>query len=31
LLITLLDKNYDGKLDAEERKALIDFLRSRLR
>jgi hypothetical protein len=31
LLISLFDKNHDGKLDAEERKALIDFVRSRMR
>jgi hypothetical protein len=31
LLLSLFDKNHDGKLDAEERKALIDFLRSRMR
>lgn len=28
--ISLFDRNHDGKLDAEERKALMDFLRSRL-
>jgi tellurite resistance protein len=31
LAVALFDRNHDGKLDAEERKALIDFLRDRLR
>ena len=30
LAVTLFDKNHDGKLDADERKALIDFLRERM-
>jgi mono/diheme cytochrome c family protein len=29
LAIALFDKNHDGKLDAEERKGLIDFIRGR--
>ena len=28
--IGLFDRNHDGKLDAEERKALMDFLRARV-
>jgi hypothetical protein len=28
---TLFDKDHDGKLDADERKALVDFLRARMR
>ena len=31
LAVSLFDRNHDGKLDAEERKALIDFLRTQLR
>jgi hypothetical protein len=30
LAIGLFDRNHDGKLDAEERKALMDFLRARI-
>lgn len=30
LAISLFDRNHDGKLDADERKALMDFLRLRL-
>jgi len=30
LAIGLFDRNHDGKLDAEERKALMDFLRARV-
>ena len=30
LAIGLFDRNHDGKLDADERKALMDFLRARL-
>jgi mono/diheme cytochrome c family protein len=30
LAIGLFDRNHDGKLDADERKALMDFLRSRV-
>jgi hypothetical protein len=29
LAVTMFDKNHDGRLDADERKALIDFLRER--
>jgi hypothetical protein len=31
LVMLLFDKNHDGKLDAEERKAVMDFLRSRIK
>ena len=31
LAMSLFDKNHDGKLDAEERKALIDFVRERMK
>ena len=30
LAIGLFDRNHDGKLDPDERKALMDFLRARL-
>jgi hypothetical protein len=30
LAIGLFDRNHDGKLDAEERKTLMDFLRARI-
>jgi Ca2+-binding EF-hand superfamily protein len=31
MMMTMFDKNHDGKLDAEERTALIEFLRGMMK